>query len=246
MGKLRMTIVLFLMSCVFVGNAQTINYDQKTLEALLANIAADKLINEECLRVNDTIKQRQSRLAELVDIIAANKELWSMTYKNIKGFKEESKYYKAIVNIGADIVRHSGQAYDALQSSKLPGKIMAESKIALLVTDAVSLGKAFADIVANGTVALPIKHPNDDGKVDNSKRGDSHNYLNRRERLKMANDIFSRLKHIDRLLRQVIYYSKASTYLDVLKRIDRKGYLKAVQLKRESHNIADKWNKLTK
>ena len=216
-----------------------INHDEKTLEQLTINTMAQVATNTLHNRQVDTIKQKQSRLMTLITGIAAEKELLIQTYKNVSGFKGESKYYIAIAKTGADIINHSSQAVDVVNKSNLAGKAMVILNVSDLVTQAISLGKAFSDIVANCEVPNPLKQ---------SERGtkDKYNLLNRHERLYMAHDILFRLRSIDQKLRFLIYLAKHSNWKNVLFQLDRKTYITYIMTQVNANEIIRKWEKVNK
>ena len=247
MGKQFLTITVIIAATIFevsIVNAQSmvnINFDAKTLEWLTANTATQETTNLLHNVQVDSIKKKQTRLMEFVTSIAVEKEMLAMTYKNVVGFKKESKYYKAMVAVGTDIVNHSASALSIVKQSKLPGKAIATIKISDLVAQAISLGKVFADIVANSEVDNPVNHPD-----ATSGDKDKHNLLNRKERLQMANDILFRLKGIDHQLCYLIYLTKHAEWRDVLFHLDRKTFLNYITAHREINEIVNKWGRIEK
>ena len=216
-----------------------INFDKNTLEQLTLNTAVQVATNELHNIQVDSIKHKQSRLMALVTSIAAEKELLIQTYKNVSDFKQESKYYIAIASTGADIINHSSQAVEVIEKAKLEGKAMAIIKVSDLVTKAVSLGKAFADIVADCEVPNPLKQ-------DERGSKDKYNLLNRHERLYMANDILFRLRSIDHTLCLIIYLAKNSGWKDLLFQLDRKTYTTYIMTRVNANDMINKWNRIQK
>lgn len=244
MGKQFLTIIAATIFGVSIVNAQSmvnINFDAKTLEWLTANTATQETTNLLHNVQVDSIKKKQTRLMEFVTSIAVEKEMLAMTYKNVAGFKKESKYYKAMVAVGTDIVNHSASALSIVKQSKLPGKAIATVKISDLVAQAISLGKVFADIVANSEVENPVNLP---GAASGDK--DKHNLLNRNERLQMANDILFRLKGIDHQLCYLIYLTIHAEWRDTLFHLDRKTFLNYITAHREINEIVNKWGRIEK
>ena len=239
MGRQHIIITFF----AFLANLQVlaydfvnVNFDKQTIEWVTLNTATQAATNKLHNDQVDSIKQRQSRLMTLVTGIAAEKELLVQTYKNVSGFKKESKYYIAIAKTSADIISHSAQAVETIENSKLAGKAMAIVNVSQLVTQAVSLGKAFSDIVANCEVPNPL-----DQKTGNK---DKHNLLNRHERLRMANDILFRLRGIDQALRYITYLARSSGWKDLLFQLDRKTYITYVMTNINTNDIISKWQRI--
>lgn len=244
MGKLK--LIVFIVFVFSMLNAQSawlqINTDYKTIEAVNANTAAALAEMELQNNMVDSIKKKQLKLGELLGEMSMYKGFIRDTQKNINGFKAESAYFKSIVRTGCNIVNHATEAYSEINRSKLVSKINASLKVASLITDAVSLGQAFADIVANGKVQHPMK------EVEGAKsgKGDGANLLNRHERLKLANDILYRMRMIDRDLWAIAWTARTSTATDLIRKVDRKGYFKAIQAKYEIKSIISQWDRLSK
>lgn len=221
--------------------AQNVNIDKQTFEQLSINVAAQITTNELHNRQVDSIKKKQSKLLALVEGIAGEKELIIQTYKNVSGFKKESKYYVAMVSTCGDIVKHSREAKDAINKSKWTGKARMIIDVSDLVTDAVSLGKAFADIVANSEVPNPLSF-----STGSESGKDKHNLLNRHERLSMANDILFRLRKIDWTLRYLTYICKTASFNDLLFHLDRETYTTYIMTKINIGVMLNKWRRLEK
>lgn len=242
MGKRYLIVVLLILFCKDMLNSQitvNVNYDKKTLEQLTLNTSAQISTNTLHNNQVNSIKKKQSKLMTLVSGIAAEKELLIQTYQNVAGFRKESKYYIAMVATGADIVNHSSMAMEVINKSKWTGKTMMILNVSNLVTKAVSLGKAFADIVANSEVPNPIKHPD-----ATSGDKDKHNLLNRYERLSMANDILFRLKEIDRSICYLTYLCKTCDVKDLVFQIDRESYLNYIMTNININDMISKWNRV--
>ncbi len=241
MGKSFIIMILLAVMIPSVVIAQNMNYDFQTLEQLTINVSAQVATNELHNRQVDTIKKKQSKLLALVSGIAAEKELLIQSYQNVAGFKKENKYYLAMVSTGADIINHSSQAIDVINKSKWTGKAKMVMNVSGLVTEAIALGKAFADIVANSTVPNPIKHPD-----ATSGDKDKYNLLNRHERLRMANDILFRLRKIDWTIRYLTYLCKTADLKDVLFQLDRETYLNYIMTRININDMINKWDRVNK
>lgn len=242
-GKYLILIVcyIFCNAILFAQDIVNINLDEKTLEQLELNTAAQVATNTLHNIQVDSIKKKQSKLMAIVTGIAAEKELLIQTYQNVSGFKKESKYYLAMVSTGTDIINHSSQAIEVINKSKWTGKAKLIMNVSGLVTQAISFGKAFADIVANSTVPNPIKHPD-----ATSGDKDKYNLLNRYERLRMANDILFRLRKIDWTIQYLTYLCKTADIKDLLFQLDRKTYLNYIMTRININDMVNKWNRIEK
>lgn len=244
MGKSFVTLILFtiiLHSYLNAYDIVNVNFDEKTLAQLELNTATQVATNTLHNIQVDSIKKKQAELAAIVMVIAAEKALNYQSYRNVDGFKIESKYYKAILTTGADIINHSSQAIEVIGKSKLTGKVKIIMNISGLYTQAVSLGKAFSDIVANCEVRNPL-----DLSESNSGNKDKYNLLNRHERLRMANDILFRLRIIDWKIRYLTYLCKTADIRDVLFQLDRKTYLNYIWARISINDMINKWNRIEK
>lgn len=242
MGKHCLTttaILVFFSLSMAAYDVVQINNDKKTLEQLTINTAAQVATNDLHNRQVDSIKKKQTKLLEAVSAIAAEKELIIQTYKNVSGFKKESKYYVTIAKTGLDILKHSEEAIDAIEKSKLAAKAMATVKVADLIMQATSLGKAFADIVADCEVPNPLNQTETSHK-------DKLNLLNRHERLYMANDILMRLRSIDNAIRLVTYYAMTSNWKNLLFHLDRKTFTTYIMTQVNTDDMIRKWERVKK
>lgn len=239
--KTMVLALLVLMCCdnLLAQDVVNINIDEQTFTQLSLNTGVQIATNELHNRQVDSIKQKQSRLMTLVTEIAAQKGLLIQSYKNVSGFKKESKYYIAIAKTGADIIKHSALAVETIEKAKLEEKAMAVLKVSDLVSQAISLGKAFADIVADCEVPNPLKQ-NEKGKKD------KYNLLNRHERLYLANDILFRLRSIDHSLCYLIYLTKNAGWKDLLFHLDRKTYITYIMTRVNTNDIINKWERVKK
>lgn len=244
MGRLMMILACIAISFLSgICNAQVakINLDQKTILQVEANTTA--IITQEEIHnlVVDSIKEKQSKLSELLVWIAENRRWHQEALKNIKGWGEESKIYKKMYSVGCDIVFDSARAISLIGKSNLTQKAVASIQVAKLVTSAISTGKVFADIVTNSTVRNPVQTEDSDKKKG---EGDKHNLLNRDERVTMANKLLDELKEIDRQLMLICYMAKYSTLDDLIRSIDCQTWYSMVWGKLTAKEIIRKWNGL--
>jgi len=120
-----------------------------------------------------------------------------------------------------------GAAITALVSTRVATTIADAQGLASLVSSCVSSEYSFSD--------------------EKKDPGKKHvNLLSSAERFNILLDVQRQLNRINRDLRLLRYYVKSLGFRELWKGLDRKSYMKTLQIMRESHNIADKWNKLTK
>ncbi|MCM1491092.1 MAG: hypothetical protein NC095_09750 [Muribaculum sp.] len=243
MGRLRLIAIvsamLFLFQNMLAYDMVQINTDEKTIKAVTANTVAIEIASASQDSIVSSINEKQQKMAKLLGELMAYKELTLATLKNVKGFKKESQYYKHMVSVGADIMRHSAEAYTLLSGANFIGKATGLINVSNLVVDAVGLGKVFADIVTNSSVKNPLDEA---GKSE----GDGHNLLNRHERLMLADNILVKLRKIDRDLQRIAWYAKTASLNDLIRHLDHKTYLTMWNMKWDANVIMKKWDKLTK
>lgn len=245
MGKLRLVVLLTLVGYLSVLSQGIMreNNDIKTLGQLTANnlavLAADSIQNYQV----DTIKKKQIILSGLVLDISGQKLLYDQSLKNTSAFREESQIYKNIASVGGNIVSSSSEALAAIVNSDMLGKANMIVKLGSLVTDAVELGKTFASIVANGNVKNPLENKDD----PSTKAGnDGYNLLDRGQRLKMANMIYSKLCDINGTIRTIIYLGKFGNAKDLYRQIDFDSYVKTIRGENLMNDIISEWKTLKK
>lgn len=245
MGKLRLVVLLTLVGYMSVLSQEIMreNNDIKTLGQLTANnlavLAADSMQNYQV----DTIKKKQIILSGLVTDIFTQKLLYDESLRNTSAFREESQIYKNIASVGGNIVSSSGEALSVIINSDLLGKANMIVRLGSLVADAVELGKTFASIVANGNVKNPLKN-----KEDPSTKGDSdgYNLLDRHQRLKMANTIYSKLCNINGTIQTIIYWGKFGNVRDLYRQINFDSYVKVIRGENLMNDIISEWKTLKK
>lgn len=245
MGKLKLVIILLFAvgwSNLYAYDYVQWNTDQKAINMVLANTATQTAANELQNVQVDSIRKRELVLGGLLTEISGFKLGLQQTYKNSSAFKKESRIYKSIYNVGGNIIKHSGDAIVAINKSKFTGKAIAIIKIGSLVTDAVTLGKFFADIVSNGKVKNPIEDSNTSSKSDS----DGANLMTRHDRLKMAYDILGRLCEIDRKLVNIAYVCRFASADRLFREIDRESYINMLTAKRHMNGVIASWNALKK
>jgi len=130
--------------------------------------------------------------------MATIKELYKMSMENVSGFGAESQYYVEIGSCVAEIFKDVPVVLKYMNKS--PGKnyVICLKEVTDIVLETESLVKDFVDIVNNGKVKNPIKKSKDVPNVGTavSGSGDGYNFIDRYERLTMANRIYTHLLEI--------------------------------------------------
>ena len=156
--------------------------DPWTTGAVTANAASQEVIESQHNNRLDSINSKQQKLMQYT----------------VSGFGSESQYY---VEIGATVAEIFKDVPVVLKyMSKSPGKnyVICLNEIMDIVLETESLVKDFVDIVNNGKVQNPIKKSKDVPNVNApaSGEGDGYNFIDRYERLTLANRIYTHLLEI--------------------------------------------------
>ena len=172
--------------------------DPWTTGAVTANAASQEVIESQHNNRLDSINSKQQKLMQYTATMATIKELYKLSMENVSGFGSESQYY---VEIGATVAEIFKDVPVVLKyMSKSPGKnyVICLNEIMDIVLETESLVKDFVDIVNNGKVQNPIKKSKDIPNVNApaSGEGDGYNFIDRYERLTLANRIYTHLLEI--------------------------------------------------
>ena len=199
MGKTR--IILAIVAMLTAGQAHAawrVVIDPWTTGAVTANAASQELIESQHNARLDSINSKQQKLMQYTATMATIKELYKMSMENVSGFGAESQYY---VEIGATVAEIFKDVPVVLQyMGKSPGKnyVICLNEIMNIVLETESLVKDFVDIVNNGKIQNPIKKTKGVPNVNTpaSGQGDGYNFIDRYERLTLANRIYTHLLEI--------------------------------------------------
>ena len=166
--------------------------------AVTANAASQELIESQHNARLDSISSKQQKLMQYTATMATIKELYKLSMENVSGFGAESQYY---VEIGATVAEIFKDVPVVLKyMGKSPGKnyVICLNEIMDIVLETETLVKDFVDIVNNGKVQNPIKKKKDvpDVGTPASGGGDGYNFIDRYERLTLANRIYTHLLEI--------------------------------------------------
>ena len=199
MGKTRIVLaIVAMLTAGYAHAAWRVVIDPWTTGAVTANAASQELIESQHNARLDSINSKQQKLMQYTATMATIKELYKMSMENVSGFGAESQYY---VEIGATVAEIFKDVPVVLQyMGKSPGKnyVICLNEIMNIVLETESLVKDFVDIVNNGKIQNPIKKtkgvPNVNAPA--SGQGDGYNFIDRYERLTLANRIYTHLLEI--------------------------------------------------
>ena len=172
--------------------------DPKTIGQVTANTAAQKAIEDKHNERLDTISAKQKKILQYTATMEGIKELYHMTMTNVRGFGEETAYYKEIFLLSADILTSVPTVTKYIFSHPVKNYVLCLNELSDVVIETEGLIHDFIDVVNNGRVRLPDnpiirqKIPNGGGRY-NMGQGDGYNFMDRYTRLTLANRIYSRL-----------------------------------------------------
>lgn len=199
MEKRRIIILAVVLTLSLSSHAYyKIVFDPWTTKQVALNAGAQKAIEDKHNKRLDSISAKQSKIAGYTAAMATIKELYQMTMQNVEGFGPESAYYKEIFSCAADILTDVPVVLKAIAKSPVKNYVLCLNELADVTIETEGLIHDFKDIVNNGTVRLPdiqiIKEniPERGGRFDMGNN-DGYNFLDRYERLTLANNIYSRL-----------------------------------------------------
>ena len=172
--------------------------DPWTTGAVTTNAASQELIESQHNTRLDSINSKQQKLMQYTATMATIKELYKLSMENVSGFGTESQYYVEIGATVAEIFKDVPVVMKYMSKSPAKNYVICLNEIMDIVLETESLVKDFVDIVNNGKVQSPIKKSKDVPNVGApaSGQGDGYNFIDRYERLTLANRIYTHLLEI--------------------------------------------------
>ena len=186
--------------------------DKKSISAVSANTAVQSSIEIVHNKTLEEILKKQDKIKSYTATMESIKELYRMSMQNINGFGEESAYYKQMVDNFLQIPGNTARAVKAINRCPGINYINSLNEIVDIQTDVVGLVEKFIDIVNNGKVdfsAFTSGKSNDKLSVllQNAHlgKGDGYNFLDRYQRLTLANELLAHIMDINIRLNQIVY-----------------------------------------
>ena len=251
MAKLKLLMAVMLAMAVTSANAAwRVVIDPWTTAQVAENTASQKLIEEQHNARLDSMRTKQQRIAQYTAAMEAIKELYMFSMQNINGFGEETKYYSEIFSLTVDILTDVPKVLEYMGKSPMKNYVLCLSEMSDVVIETEGLVADFVDIVNNGKIEIPENSalsnyfPRKGGRYSIGQ-GDGHNFLNRYERLTMANRIYSRLLEIkykmDAMCMMCEYCNGIN---DVLMAIDVQSWAAYFTGKNIVEGLVNDWNTL--
>jgi DNA-directed RNA polymerase subunit RPC12/RpoP len=138
------------------GAAWRVVYDPQTTAQVAANIASQKIIEEQHNARLDSMSTKQQKIMQYTVTMQTIKELYRMSMENVSGFGEETKYYWEICQMTYEILENVPVVIDYISHSPVKNYILCVSEIADVVAETEGLVADFVDIVNNGKVHNPL------------------------------------------------------------------------------------------
>lgn len=224
-------------------------WDPWTTEAVTKNMALVEVVEKEHNTVLDTIKARQQKIAKYTATMESIKELYRMSMQNVRGFGEETAYYKEIIHQLTKIPVNTVKATKAIMHSPGINYINCLNEIANLQLKAVSLVKLYTDVVNNGKVSLSDFTSGKGDKLSallkgaNLGKGDGYNFIDRYTRLALCMRLIGGLSDINYSLEMMIYICDyCSTLENLVQSLDPDTWVSYLTTKSIAKGIISDWN----
>lgn len=213
--------------------------DPYSVAAVSANLATQKMIEDQHNKRLDSIAVRKQKLELYTLSMATIKELYKVTMENVRGFGTESKYYTEIGRCATEIVLDIPELVKTVNKAKFSNKLMCYSELTGLLMETRQLVGDFVNIVNNATIENPLK-----GKDAVEKKSDGYNMLDRYERLTLANNIYTRLMEIRYKVDGMMAMAQYATLNDLFFKIDPEGWANIVTMRNHVDGLVLSWNRL--
>ena len=198
MGKRFIILFVTIIVAIHSSAAWKIVYDKGCVEQVAKNSAVAKAAERAKTIQLDSVSEKQKLSAKYAAIIATVKEAYKVSMQNIKGFGVESPYYVDIADNSVAIMKDIPLLIKYLNKRPLYNYPMAVPDVLDAGTKAAGLVNKFINIVNNGKIRNPIGNSED--------KDDGYNYLDRYQRMNMANSIRSSLQEIREKLESAIFW----------------------------------------
>ena len=168
-----------------------------------------------------------------------------MSMQNVTGFGEETKYYAEIFSATVDIFNNVPVVLEYINSNPVKNYILCANEMADVVAETQGLVRDFINIVNNAKIDFPGDSSITRHFPLDSKKDDGYNFLDRYERLTLANNIYSRLLQIKyKMEAMVLTCQFCNGISDVLFAIDPESWAAYFTGKNAVEGLINDWNNL--
>ena len=246
MGKLKYFSLVCALLVVSSAKAYVkVVIDPWTTEAVTQNTASQGLIEDQHNTRVDSINDKQQKIMQYTTAMQTIKELYVMSMQNVNGFGEETKYYSEIFSATVDIFRNVPVVLGYINSSPVKNYILCVNEMADVVAETQGLVADFINIVNNAKISVPGDSSITKNIPLQSKKSDGYNFLDRYERLTLANNIYSRLLQIKYKMEVMAMTCQFCNGIsDVLFAIDPESWAAYFTGKNIAEGLVNDWNNL--
>jgi len=246
MGKLKCFSLVCALLVVSSAKAYVkVVIDPWTTEAVTQNTASQGLIEDQHNTRVDSINAKQQKIMQYTTAMQTIKELYVMSMQNVTGFGEETKYYSEIFSATVDIFRNVPVVLGYINSSPVKNYILCVNEMADVVAETQGLVADFINIVNNAKISVPGDSSITKNIPLQSKKSDGYNFLDRYERLTLANNIYSRLLQIKYKMEVMAMTCQFCNGIsDVLFAIDPESWAAYFTGKNIAEGLVNDWNNL--
>ena len=153
--RCALTAALLLISAGHAFAGWRLVIDTKTIAQVSANAAAQKAIEDKHNERLDTISDKQKKILQYTATMEGIKELYHLTMTNVRGFGEETAYYKEIFQLSADILTSVPTVTKYIFTHPVKNYILCRNELSDVVIETEGLIHDFIDVVNNGKIRLP-------------------------------------------------------------------------------------------
>ena len=246
MGKLKYFSLVCALLVVSSAKAYVkVVIDPWTTEAVTQNTASQGLIEDQHNTRVDSVNAKQQKIMQYTTAMQTIKELYVMSMQNVTGFGEETKYYSEIFSATVDIFRNVPVVLGYINSSPVKNYILCVNEMADVVAETQGLVADFINIVNNAKISVPGDSSITKNIPLQSKKSDGYNFLDRYERLTLANNIYSRLLQIKYKMEVMAMTCQFCNGIsDVLFAIDPESWAAYFTGKNIAEGLVNDWNNL--
>ena len=246
MGKLKCFSLVCALLVVSSAKAYVkVVIDPWTTEAVTQNTASQGLIEDQHNTRVDSVNAKQQKIMQYTTAMQTIKELYVMSMQNVTGFGEETKYYSEIFSATVDIFRNVPVVLGYINSSPVKNYILCVNEMADVVAETQGLVADFINIVNNAKISVPGDSSITKNIPLQSKKSDGYNFLDRCERLTLANNIYSRLLQIKYKMEVMAMTCQFCNGIsDVLFAIDPESWAAYFTGKNIAEGLVNDWNNL--
>lgn len=246
MGKLKCFSLVCALLVVSSAKAYVkVVIDPWTTEAVTQNTASQGLIEDQHNTRVDSINAKQQKIMQYTAAMQTIKELYVMSMQNVTGFGEETKYYSEIFSATVDIFRNVPVVLGYINSSPMKNYILCVNEMADVVAETQGLVADFINIVNNAKISVPGDSSITKNIPLQSKKSDGYNFLDRYERLTLANNVYSRLLQIKYKMEVMAMTCQFCNGIsDVLFAIDPESWAAYFTGKNIAEGLVNDWNNL--